>query len=148
MRPSLPGVLGALDHFWYCSSLTFSSQSTFLPSAMFVIAIWLIKLVAVAPCQCFTPGGVQITSPGLISRFSPPSSCTQPVPDVTIRIWPAGCVCHAERAPGSNVTNPPVDCMLFFAPNSGSTMTEPVKYSAGPLDEGREPFGEISAFWA
>ena len=63
--------------------------------------MWLILLVAVPPCQCFTPGGVQMTSPGLISRFSPPSSWTHPVPEVTIRIWPAGWVCQAERAPGS-----------------------------------------------
>jgi hypothetical protein len=95
----------------YCSSLTFSIHSTFLPLTTFVIAIWPIELVVVAPCQCFTPGGHQTTSPGLITRFSPPSSCTHPVPDVTIRIWPAGCVCHAERAPGSKVTWPPVEAM-------------------------------------
>src|SRR3712207_3048250 len=110
---------------------------------MFVIAMWLIALVAVAPCQCFTPGGVQITSPGLISRFWPPSSCTHPVPDVTIRTWPPGWVCHAERAPGSNVTSPPVEDVLSLAAYSGSTMTDPVKYCAAPFAEGREPFGEI-----
>src|SRR5215204_5302928 len=103
-----------------------------------------MALAAVAPCQCFTPGGVQITSPGLISRFTPPSSCTHPVPDVTIRICPAGWVCQAERAPGSNVTRPPVEGILSFAPNSGSTITAPVKYSAAPLDDGRDPFGKIS----
>lgn len=41
----------------YCSSLTFSIQSTFLPFSTFVIAMWLIAVVAVAPCQCLTPGG-------------------------------------------------------------------------------------------
>src|SRR6266699_6737764 len=50
----------------YCSSLTCSIQSTFLPPATLVIAIWLMELVAVAPCQCFTPVGVQMTSPALI----------------------------------------------------------------------------------
>src|SRR6266699_6205263 len=77
-----------------------------------------------APCQCLTPGGVQITSPGLISRLAPPSSCTHPVPEVTIRSWPAGCVCQAERAPGANVTRPPAAGMLSFASNRGSRKTD------------------------
>src|SRR4051812_35367523 len=109
---------------------------------MFVIAIWLMELVAVAPCQCFTPGGVQITSPGLTSRFSPPSSCTQPVPEVTIRIWPAGWLCHAERAPGSKVTCPAERGVWSGAPNWGASLTEPVKFVSAPLPDGREPFGK------
>ena len=28
----------------------------------------------------------------------------RPTPNVMIRVWPSGCVCHAVRAPGSNVT--------------------------------------------
>lgn len=48
--------------------------------------------------------GIQTTSPGLISRFALPSCCTHPLPEVTIRIWPAGCVCQAVRAPGAKVT--------------------------------------------
>src|SRR3954449_9133570 len=115
-------------HFRYCSSLTCSSHSAVFPPTMFVMAIWLIKLVAVAPCQCFTPGGVQITSPGLISRFWPPSSCTHPVPDVTIRNCPPGWVCQADRAPGSNATSPPDEDVLSLAAYSGSTVTDPVKY--------------------
>src|SRR3954447_7621126 len=56
------GVRGSCFHQCrYCSSLTFSSHSTFLPSRIFVMAIWLIELEDVAPCQCLTPGGVQIT---------------------------------------------------------------------------------------
>jgi hypothetical protein len=117
-----------LVQFRYCSSVTSSSQSTFLPSAMLDTAIWLIPLVVVAPCHCLTPGGVQMTSPGLISRFWPLSSLIHPVPDVTIRTCPAGCVCHAERAPGSKVTSPPVEEVLSFAAYSGSTMTDPVKF--------------------
>jgi hypothetical protein len=61
-----------------------------------------------SPCQCFTPGGIQTTSPGSKSRLSPPHSRVQPMPDVTIRVWPAGWLCHALRAPGSNMTWPPV----------------------------------------
>src|SRR5437867_9070347 len=97
------------------------------------MAIWVTAVVAVAPCQCFTPGGVHTTSPGLITCFSPPSCCTQPVPAVTIRICPSGWVCHAERAPGWNVTLPPDVLDGAFAENSGSTLTLPVKFSSGPL---------------
>ena len=53
----------------YCSSLTFSSQSADLPSSSSTIAIWVIAVVAAAPCQCFSPGGNQTTSPGRISSF-------------------------------------------------------------------------------
>ena len=72
------------------------------------MAMCVIAVVGVAPCQCFTPGGNQTTSPGRISSIGPPSACTQPSPDVTIRVWPSGCVCHAVRAPGSKVTLPPL----------------------------------------
>ena len=48
-------------------------------------------------------------------------------------------MCHAVRAPGSNVTRPPDVREGMFALNSGSISTEPVKYSAGPLLEGCEP---------
>src|SRR5437870_10122903 len=68
------------------------------------MAMCVIAVVEVAPCQCFSPGGHQTTSPGRISSFGPPSLCTHPHPDVTNRVCPSGCVCHAVRAPGSNVT--------------------------------------------
>src|SRR6266700_3385254 len=56
-----------------------------------------------------------------------------------ITVWPRGCVCHAVRAPGSNVTLPPLTRAGSGAWNSGSTRTVPVKYSAGPLRDGCEP---------
>src|SRR5258708_5818103 len=96
-------------------------------------------LVGVAPCQCFWPGGIHTTSPCRISCVGPPHSCTQPVPAVTISVWPSGCVCHAVRAPGSNVTRPPDVRDGAVALNKGSMRTEPVKLSAGPLLEGCEP---------
>jgi hypothetical protein len=37
----------------YCSSFTFSIQSTFLPPIDPWIAICVIELVRDAPCQCF-----------------------------------------------------------------------------------------------
>src|SRR5882724_4148581 len=99
----------------------------------------VIAVVEVAPCQCFSPGGHQTTSPGRISSFGPPSLCTQPHPDVTISVCPSGCLCHAVRAPGSNVTLTPSTRAGSGAWNSGSMRTAPVKYSAGPLPEGCEP---------
>src|SRR5688572_17053051 len=85
-----------------------------------------------------------MTSPGLTSILSPPSSCTQPAPDMTIRTWPAGWVCHAERAPGAKVTRLPDEVVLSFGAYQGSTVTDPVNVSAAPLVEGREPLREIS----
>ena len=43
--------------------------------------MWVMAVVAVAPCQCFSPGGNQTTSPGRISSTGPPSRWTQPQPD-------------------------------------------------------------------
>src|SRR5574337_1098529 len=78
----------------YCSSLTCSIQSAVLPSSCSTMAMCVMAAVAVAPCQCFSPGGNQITSPGRISSIGPPQRCASPQPAVTIRVWPSGCVCH------------------------------------------------------
>src|SRR2546426_398437 len=48
----------------YCSSLTSSIQLTTLPSSASWMAMCVIALVGVAPCQCFSPGGHETTSPG------------------------------------------------------------------------------------
>ena len=77
---------GLRTHLPYCSALTCSIHSTFVPPTSSRMAICVIPLVAVAPCQCFTPGGIHMTSPGLISCFARPSCCTQPLPAVTIRV--------------------------------------------------------------
>src|SRR6185436_13721635 len=66
----------------YCSSLTFSSQSTCLPSFASWTAICVTAVVGVAPCQCFTAGGHQTTSPERISSLAPAHSCVQPRPAV------------------------------------------------------------------
>src|SRR5437899_12941187 len=99
----------------------------------------VIAVVGVAPCQCFSPGGNQTTSPGRISSIGPPSRCAQPQPAMTMSVWPSGCVCHAVRAPGSNVTLEPRARAGACASNSGSIRTVPVKYSAGPLPDACEP---------
>ncbi len=43
------------------------------------MAMWVTAVVAVAPCQCFTPGPIHTTSPGLISSTGPASRCTHPL---------------------------------------------------------------------
>src|SRR6266542_5205014 len=103
------------------------------------MAMCVMAVVAVAPCQCFSPGGNHTTSPGRICSIGPPQRCARPQPAVTIRVWPSGWVCHAVRAPGSNVTLAPSARAGAIAWNRGSMRTVPVKYSAGPLLEGCEP---------
>src|SRR2546430_13180379 len=104
------------------------------------MAICVIAVVGDAPCQCFSPGANQTTSPGAISSIKPPSRCAQPRPDVTINVWPKGWVCHAVRAPASNVTLAPRTRAGSGASNNESIRTVPVKYSSGPLAEGCVPF--------
>src|SRR5215208_1229154 len=103
------------------------------------MAIWIMAVIAVAPCQCFSPGGNQTTSPGRISSTGPSQRCAKPQPAATIRIWPSGWVCHAVRDPGSNVTLAPTARAGSFALNKGSMRTVPAKYSADPLVDGCEP---------
>src|SRR5436305_7132681 len=100
----------------------------------------VIAVVGVAPCQCRSFGGHQITSPGRTSTFCWPSLCTQPQPAVTMSVCPSGCQCHAVCAPGSNVTLAPRTRAGSGASNNGSIRTVPVKYSSGPLAEGCVPF--------
>src|SRR6266446_2080528 len=87
------------------------------------MAICVIAVVGVAPCQCFSLGANQTTSPGRISSIGPPQRCAHPSSDVTLAA--------ATRA-GSG------------AWNSGSMRTVPVNQSAGPLFEGCDPHFLIS----
>src|SRR5271166_3925699 len=64
-----------------------------------------MAVIGVAPCQCFSPGENQTTSPGRISSTGPPSRWAQPQPEVTSRVCPSGCVCHAVRAQTLLVTS-------------------------------------------
>src|SRR5213595_3976761 len=99
----------------------------------------VMAVVAAAPCQCFSPGGIQTTSPGRICSTGPPQRCARPAPAVTIRVWPSGWVCQAVRAPGSNVTLAPDTRAGSGAWNSGSMRTVPENHSAGPTPEACEP---------
>src|SRR5438128_3951302 len=111
------------------------------------MAMCVIAVVAVAPCQCFSRGGHQTTSPGRIFSIGPPQLCTTPQPAVTMSVWPSGWTCHAVRAPGSNVTLTARTRAGSDAWISGSIRTLPVKYSAGPLPEGCEPLLLISILY-
>src|SRR6266700_5258360 len=106
----------------------------------------VIAVVAAAPCQCFSPGGIQITSPGRICSIGAPQRWARPEPAVTIRVWPSGCVCQAVRAPGSNVTLAQATRAGSGAWNSGSIRTVPVNQSAGPSPDGCEPIRLISIY--
>src|SRR5881398_2651254 len=105
-----------------------------------------MAVVGVAPCQCFSLGAIKTTSPGCIASIGPPQGCAHPRPDVTINVWPNGCVCQAVRAPGSNVTLAPRTRAGSGAWNRGSIRTVPVNQSAGPLVEFCEPDRLISIF--
>src|ERR1700712_248844 len=100
--------------------------------------MWLIAAPAEAPCQCFSPGGGQTTSPATIARPGPPQAWTNPRPAVTISVCPHGCVCHALRAPGSNDTQAH-DIRDGCEPlKRGATVTWPVNQSAGPVLAGSD----------
>ena len=60
------------NHFRYCSSVTFSIHSTTLPLSCSWIAMCVMAVFGAAPCQCFTPAGIQMTSPFRISSIGPP----------------------------------------------------------------------------
>src|SRR6476620_1390206 len=106
--------------------------------------MWVMAVSAVPPCQCLTPGSVQMTSPAAMSCRCPPHSCTQPEPEVTISVWPAGWVCQAVRAHGVKETSAELTLRLGFASNSGLTLTSPVNVLAGPAPAGRESLREMS----
>ena len=109
------------------------------------MAKWVIAVLGAAPCQCFSPGGIQTTSPGRSSSIGPPQRCARPQPAVTIRVWPSGCVCHAVRAPGSKVTFAPTTRAGAGAVNKGSTRTVPVNQSdVSSLDPYRRAVAAIS----
>jgi hypothetical protein len=44
--------------------MTFSIQSTTLPSSASAMAMWVMAVVAVAPCQCFSPDSNQTMASG------------------------------------------------------------------------------------
>src|SRR5882672_5796859 len=68
------------------------------------MAMCVIAVAGVAPCQCFSPGGNQTTSPGRISSTGSPHRWARPQPETTMSVCPSGWVCQAVWVAGSNVT--------------------------------------------
>jgi hypothetical protein len=72
------------------------------------MAICVIAVEGVAPCQCFSPAGNQTTSPGRISSIGPSQHCAHPRPEVTIKglaKWmsmPGGAGTRLERDAGAH----------------------------------------------
>src|ERR1700686_412123 len=93
--------------------------------------MWVMPLAGEPPCQCFSPGGIQTTSPDLISRTGPPLAWIRPTPEMTYSVCPSGCVCQLVRAPGSKDTQLATARAGAGAAIIGSCQTVPVKYSLG-----------------
>src|SRR3954453_19061864 len=108
------------------------------------MAMWVMAVAGEAPCQCFSPGGDQTTSPGPTPPPGPPHRWARPRPAVTTSVCPSGWVCQAVRAPGSKVTLAPATRAGSGAWKSGSMRTLPVNQSVGPLPDGVAPLRVIS----
>src|SRR6476646_3142713 len=107
------------------------------------MAICSMPWSAVAPCQCFSPGGIHTVSPARISRSGPPQAWTRPVPARTYKVCPSGWVCHAVRAPGSKLTRADRTRAGDGASMMGSWNTVPVNDSADIRRVARAPQGSI-----
>lgn len=93
------------------------------------MAMSVMAVVGVAPCQCFLPGGNQTASPGQISSIAPPSFWTPSQPAVTMRVCPSGCVCRAMRAWLESYTDPLNKCRV-------GCLEKRIDPDRGPLTEG------------
>src|SRR5206468_5855688 len=83
-----------------------------------------------------------------ICSIGPPQRCVHPKPGRhDQRLTESGCVCHAVRAPRSNVTLAQATHAGSGAWNRGSIRTVPVNQSVGPLFDGCDPLLFISIFF-
>ncbi len=71
----------------YCSSVTGSSQVVPSPAPT-TMAMWAMRLVSMAPCQCSSPAGHLTVSPALTRTTLPSRVPTRPTPSVMCRTWP------------------------------------------------------------
>jgi len=102
------------------------------------MAMCVMAVVAVAPCQCFSPGGIQITSPGRISSIVPPHAARGRRPPSRLGLAqrmrvPGGPSAGLKRDTGTGHA-----CWIGGREKRVYTYCA-VNHSAGPLPEGREP---------
>ena len=96
------------------------------------MAMCVIAMVGDAPCQCFSPGGNQTTSPGRISSTGPPRAAPAAAGRHDQRLAqrvrvPRGACPRLER--DSRAT----DACRPLPWNGASIRTVPVNHSSGPL---------------
>ena len=103
------------------------------------MAMCAMLLLAVAPCQCSSPGGIQTVSQAFMTFGRSFLSPTRPTPLTTCNVYPNGCVCHAVRAPGSNATFNARTLAGSGALTIGSCHTVPVNQSDDACLVGRDP---------
>ncbi len=100
----------------------------------------VIAVVGVAPCQCFSPGGNQTTSPGRISSIGPPSRCAQPhAGRDDQRLAERMGVPRRARARLERDARPGRPGPARATGTSGSMRTVPVNQSAEPFVDAFEP---------
>ena len=111
------------------------------------MAMWVIAVVGDAPCQCFSPGANQTTSPGRISSIGRAfalhaAEARQDDQRLPERMGvPGGAGAGLERDGGAGRPVPGAPAW-----KSGSMRTVPVNYSAGPLAEGCAPALDLHRF--
>ena len=117
----------------YCWSLTFSIQSTAAVEPLLNGDMGHGGSARRAmPVLLAGREADDIARPDLLE--GPPSAAPSRSPEVTIRVWPSGWVCHAVRAPGPNVTPAP----LTREPLRLISIAVPFDRRASPIDCRRE----------
>ena len=103
-----------------------------------------MAVVGEAPCQCFSPGGHQTTSPGRIVRALPALALHQAAASGHDQVLPEGM--RVPRRARAGLERDAVDerPRRLDGRNRGSRRTAPLNVSAGPFAEGREPLRWIS----
>jgi hypothetical protein len=130
-----------LNQARYCSSLIFSIRSTALPSSFSTIAIMRHRGGRRANASCRVRTRSRRRAAFLL--WIHPNTASSPSGSDD-QACPRGWVCLALLAPGLKVTNTPNTRAGSGGSKRGSTRTEPVKLSAGPLREACEPLRLIS----
>src|SRR5438128_1627928 len=100
------------------------------------MAMCVMAVVGVAPCQCLSFGGHQTTSPGRISTFGPPSLCTHPrvpmsVPREPVQLLKASRVAEDHLVSGTREDRSELAAHQPRTQNADSHITRPRRSAAG-----------------